>query len=218
MSHVFSNRIFRVFITVGFRVAPKLIVMNISEQQLMDNFRQGDEMSLTLLFHEFYPALCLFALRITDDQSAAEDIAEGAFLKIWERRDSFFHIKVLRSYLYTSVKNASINYRLQRQRRIVHEGQNGIGIDISESTVEENIIRAETFREIYTALEKLPPQCRKIISMIFRDGKNSREVAEELNLAVGTVKTQKARGLTLLKRYLLTNKIIFLFCTIAQLF
>jgi RNA polymerase sigma-70 factor (family 1) len=191
--------------------------MDNTAQNLMDNFRRGDEMSLTALFHEFYPALCLFAFRITGDQPAAEDIAEGAFLKIWERRANFFHIKVVRSYLYTSAKNASINYRLQKQRRTAHEDQIGFGMNIVELAVEENIIRAETFREIYTALEKLPPQCRKIISMIFKNGKNSREVAEELGLAIGTVKTQKARGLTLLRKYLLANKTMILFCTISHL-
>jgi RNA polymerase sigma-70 factor (family 1) len=184
--------------------------MNNAKQQ-MDDFRLGDELSLTLLFHEFYPALCLFSYRITGDQAAAEDIAEEAFLKIWERRKKFFHIKVFRSYLYSTAKNASINYRLQKQRHCAHENQIGSVIDIRESAIEENIIRAETFREIYSAVEKLPPQCQKIVSMIFKDGKNSREVAEELHLAIGTVKTQKARGLMLLRKYLLNSKLFLLF-------
>ncbi|SRR5579862_4404667 len=177
--------------------------MNMEEQQWMDDFRRGEETSLAQLFHAFYPALCLFAFRITADQPAAEDIAEEAFVKVWERRQNFFHIKVVRSYLYTTVKNMAINYRLQKQRRHVLEDQIGLGMERMEEDTIENIIRAETFREIFTALESLPPQCQKIISMIFKDGKNSREVAEELGLAIGTVKTQKARGLVLLKKLII---------------
>ena len=45
----------------------------------------------------------------------------------------------------------------------------------------------------------LPEQCRKIIRMTFEEGKNPKEIAEELGIGVGTVNSQKMRGLTLLK-------------------
>lgn len=173
-----------------------------SEEQLIKGFNNRSEKSLAIIFKDLYPALCFYASRFVDDQGAAEDIAEESFIKIWERRETFVHYKVLRSFLYSTVRNACLNLLKQKERHSLHEKEIFINAELSESSVLENIIRTEVFRDVYLTLETLPPKCRTIISMIFFQGKSVREVAEKLNLSIGTVKTQKARGLKLLKERL----------------
>ena len=125
-----------------------------------------------------------------------------SFLKIWKKRETFFNYKVLRSYLYVTIRNVSLNWIKKERSQSIHKNELAIRTDVSEVSVLENIVRAEVFNDVYAAFAKLPPRCRQIISMIFFEGKNSREVAEELNLSIGTVKTQKARGLMLLRNRL----------------
>ena len=67
---------------------------------------------------------------------------------------------------------------------------------------EGDIIRAEFYGELYRAINTLPPECRKIFTMLYLEGKTVRETAEELGLALTTVKTQKVRGLAALKKKL----------------
>jgi RNA polymerase sigma-70 factor (family 1) len=182
---------------------------NYTEQQLIDDFRTGDENAFSQIFRLLYPAMCFYALRYTGDQTAAEDIAGESLLKIWERRPTFSNYKVLRSYLYSTVRNASMNWLKAEKRGEVHKNELAVRAEVSESSVLENIVRAEVFNDVYAAFSKLPPKCRQIISMIFFEGKNTRQVAEELNLSIGTVKTQKARGLTLLRNRLLILVLLF---------
>jgi RNA polymerase sigma-70 factor (ECF subfamily) len=175
---------------------------NYKEQQLVDEFSKGNQKAFAKIFQQLYPALCFFALSFTDDQAAAEDIVEEIFIIVWNRRESFDHYKVLRSFLYSSVRNACLNWIKQKARHAVHEKRIAVSAELTEASILENIVRAEVFRDVYSAFEKLPPKCRKIISMIFFEGKNVHDVAVELNLSINTVKTQKYRGLSLLRNRL----------------
>jgi RNA polymerase sigma-70 factor (ECF subfamily) len=185
-----------------------------TEQQLVDDFRMGSEKAFAKLFRLLYPTLCFYALGFTDDQAAAEDIAEETFIMVWNRRESFNHFKVLRSFLFSSVRNACLNWMKQKARHAVHEKRISVTAEFTEPSILENLVRAEVFRDVNAAIEKLPPKCRKIISMIFFEGKNTRDVAEELNLSISTVKTQKNRGLMLLRNKF--TLLLFLFSLVLS--
>jgi len=70
----------------------------------------------------------------------------------------------------------------------------------ANNNIEEDIIRAEFYGELYTAIKTLPPECRKIFTLLYIEGKTVRETADELGLAFSTIKTQKARGLATLRK------------------
>ena len=187
---------------------------NYSENSLLEGFRQGKEKNFTEIFTRLYPALCYFALKITDNQSAAEDIAGESFLKVWDRREQFLQFTVLKSYLYTTTRNASINWLKKTQRQQSSDRGMVANNETQENYILEDIVRAELLREIYSALDNLPSQCSKIMTLLYVEGKSTKEIAEELNLTTGTVKSQKARGLMLLKMklsyWLLFSLFVFL--------
>ncbi|HEY4153789.1 MAG TPA: RNA polymerase sigma-70 factor [Puia sp.] len=171
------------------------------EAGLMEGFRQGRESAFTELFTSLYPALCFYALKITNDQAAAEDIAEESFIRVWEKREIFFQFSVLKSYLYTTVRNAGINWLYENRKYRNLQNELGQNTRLSEGNPLELIIHAELFREMYSALDKLPPKCRQIVTMLFIEGKKVKDVARELQLSTGTIQTQKTRGLMLLRKY-----------------
>jgi len=173
-----------------------------TEDQLLAGFREGREASFSTVFQALYPALCYYALRYTNDQTAAEDIAEEAFLKVWTKRDIFFQLNVLKSYLYTTARNASMDWLNQQKRQRVAEKEMAADCHEREKYILEDMIRAEWLREVTMALDSLPPRCRAIVSMLFIDGKKTREVAEELQITIGTVNDHKAHGLKLLRKQL----------------
>jgi len=173
-----------------------------SEVELMAGFRLGQQDSFTQVFDLLYHALCFYSLRITKDQGAAQDIAEESIVKVWERRQNFQHYPVLKSFLYTTVRNASINWKKKSAQQISKLIDFNSISENAEHSKLDNIIAAETLRELYAALSSLPPQCRKIITMLFIEGKKPGQVAEALELSVANVSTQKKRGLLLLRKSL----------------
>jgi RNA polymerase sigma-70 factor (family 1) len=164
-------------------------------------FQRGEEQGFTYFFNELYPALLYYAFRIVRDRAIAEDVVGESFIKIWERHSQFSHPKVIKSWLYTTVRNGCLNRLLQEQRKQAREeklarSQEG---SYQESSLNE-IIRAEVVREVHATIECLPTACRTIFQMLYIQGKTVREIAEELHLSISTIKNQKARGLALLRK------------------
>jgi RNA polymerase sigma-70 factor (family 1) len=160
------------------------------------------EEDFSILFREWHVGLVYFVLRFVKDQLVAEDIAEDAFVVLWEKRAHFSNIKVAKAYLYSTAKNASINFlRSEKNNQKKINGLHAVS-DTREGFVLEELVRAEFVSELHSELNGLPEQCRKIFNMLFLEGKNNKEVAEAMNLSIHTVKAQRQRGLSILRKKL----------------
>ena len=178
------------------------------KDKLLEGFRLGSEEAFTSLFKKWYPAISYFAFSMLRDSVEAEDVAEGAFIKLWERRKQFISLPRCKAYLYSCVRNASID--LLRRRKINAHGMEELSYLSSrdKDSYFDQVLEAELANRLYKAIETLPPGCRKVVTMVYKEGKNNREIAEALNLSVNTVRNQKQRGLSLLRKKLLLFFII----------
>jgi RNA polymerase sigma-70 factor (ECF subfamily) len=156
------------------------------------------ETSIENLFDAYYPRLCYFAFKLIDDQAAAEDVAQDAFVKYWGRLGDFANETAAKTYLYTTVKNACLNIirhdavkkkYLDRQDKNKSEKEKGL----------HQLIEAEVMGEIHKAIEELPQGCRQVLKLAYFEKLKNEEIASHLNVSVNTVKTQKARALQLLR-------------------
>jgi RNA polymerase sigma-70 factor (family 1) len=173
------------------------------DQLLIHELQNGDEACFTSIFNQFYSPLVLYAFRITEDQYAAEDIIENAFVSLWKKRNSLSEIRSLKSYLYTIARNGCLSWIRKNKReksryKIISSIEEGF-----DRTALENLIYSETMAKIYAAMDKLPPQCKKVFILHFIEGKKIAEIAEELKISIGTVKTHKVRGIDSLQKSLL---------------
>ncbi|GAC1449949.1 MAG: RNA polymerase sigma-70 factor [Chitinophagaceae bacterium] len=175
---------------------------NHNENDLMQGFCQGIQDAFDEIFHRLYPALCYYGFKITGDQAVSEDIAGEAFIKVWERRVDCKHFLSLKAYLYTTVRNASIDWLRKNQA----QAKNLKGIlpllEQAEQSGQELLIMTETCRLLHAAINGLPAQCQKVVRLSYLDGKTLKQVAAELHIEVGTVQSQKNRGLMLLRKRL----------------
>ena len=181
-------------------------------QDHVNAFQRGEEKGFTYFFNALYPALLYYAFRILGDKPTAEDVVEESFIKIWERHSTFTHPKVIKAWLYTTVRNGCLN-RLQQQQRAINQQDQLAKLSEGEyeSFALHEIIRAEVIRELHENIESLPTACRQIFKMLYIQGKTVREIAEELKLSISTIKNQKARGLGLLrKRYPELGAVVFI--------
>src|SRR5688572_17382510 len=113
-------------------------------------FQNGDERGFEFFFREYYPALCFYAGRFVYDRSLAEDLVADAFVKLWQRRNAFDEPKLIRSYLYASVRNASINEFRHREVEKVHaERYRYMFKEEMDNAVLEEMIRKELLRDVY---------------------------------------------------------------------
>jgi RNA polymerase sigma-70 factor (ECF subfamily) len=140
------------------------------------------------LFNDFYIPLCIFAEKYLDNKDDAADIAQDAFIKLWQKREDFQHINQLKAFLYTTVRNSSLNEL--EHKRIVENYSSHIQSVQTESFFNDHIIEEETYRIIVQAINKLPPQTAKVM-MLALSGKDNKEIAIELSISDGTLHTHK---------------------------
>ena len=147
------------------------------------------------LFRYHYRPLCIFALHYLKDMDASEDVVQEAFGVLWEKLSAGEKVVNQKGYLYSTVKNRSLD--ILRKRGSVGEAisLDGSVDDIEEPTVED----AEVEARLWTAIDSLPEKCREIFLMSKRDGLRQEEIAQELGISLQTVKNQVSKALKILK-------------------
>ncbi len=160
------------------------------------------------MFREFYAALTWFSFRITDNRSVAEEIASTTLLKLWEKHSRFDNITSVKSFLYITARNSSISWLRQHKTGSKKLKELALLSENTEKTVLSEILEAEFYRSIFRAIDSLPAQCKKICRMLFIEGKDSGEIAQELGLSLSTIRNQKARAIQLLRRRLILPVIL----------
>jgi RNA polymerase sigma-70 factor (ECF subfamily) len=187
---------------------------NNNDMLLMQGFRAGREDCFTIVFKRLYEALCMYGYRIAGEKAVAEDMAENALLVVWERRGQFQEFLSLRHYCYTTVRNGCFSW-LRKQQMIKQPALDTELIEDAESNRLQDIIRAETYRELHQAIELLPAQCRQVLKLSYLEGMTIKQVSAALNMKAGTVKSQRNRGILLLRKRLLS--IFFVSCLLKFL-
>jgi RNA polymerase sigma-70 factor (family 1) len=168
------------------------------------------EKSFTTFFHDHYSSLCFFANRFVKDPQEAEDIVAEVAVKIWEKRETLEHAAALKNYFYTSIRNACLRFLENKERKTIREEDAPYIYPVQSTNTLENIIRTEMFREVERALDHLPPQCRKVFTKLYIEGKTVAQAAKELQLNTSTVKAHKQRGLVILRKKLSSPGIVML--------
>ena len=154
-------------------------------------------MDLENLFETYFRRLVYFSFQMVGNKEAAEDIVQEVFLKYYQHKEDTVVNEVL-PYLYSSVKNASLNALRHQKIKAKYQEQAAVP-EIEENYIMATITKAEVVAELYAALETLPEGCKKISYLSFIEEKKNQEIAQELGISVTTVKSQKQRSLQLLR-------------------
>ncbi|WP_303318692.1 RNA polymerase sigma-70 factor [Flavivirga abyssicola] len=157
--------------------------------------KQGDKEAYRFLFDTFYPRLYMFSLKYVKDHFIAEEVVGDTFLKLWQKRHKVHKIENIKSYLYKMVRNTSYDYL----KKTDHNVRLDVKSHDSFTLTNDYIIEEEVHAILIKALESLPPKCRKVFSLSCIEKLKYKEIAEELQISVNTVKSQRARAIELLK-------------------
>lgn len=171
--------------------------MNTQEQRIIQKLKDGDESGLRQMFDLYYTPMCVFALKYLDSFDQAEDLVQDIFISFWENERVHHLTSSLKSYLFTSVRNNSINKLRKENRFRIEELDDEFDLfDDNEFDLEE---LEEKKQFIYEEIEKLPAQSRKVFELIIFGNYKYNEVAEELDITQNTVKTHFSRALKKLR-------------------
>lgn len=151
------------------------------------------------MYVNFFAPLCLYAKKFVANQE--EDIVNSVFVKLWKSQVVFETEEHCSNYLYKSVKNKCIDYLEAHKSAKSRDALYWDNMS-DESNAEEHIIEAEYWASIYREVLKLPSVSSVIIRMSYFEGLSNKEIADQLELSIQTVKNRKSSGLKLLRTML----------------
>ena len=168
------------------------------KDDFIDNVNKRTEEAFNVIYHIYGKALVRYAGRYIEHQIDAEDIVNDVFLQYWISNNLFESRESLKAFLYILTRNKAINM-VKRQRKLLFDvsflDSSSFFDDFPNNSISLYIEHKSFFS---TALGELPNECKKIISLLSK-GLVSSEIAEKFRLAPSTVRTQKRRGIDLIR-------------------
>jgi RNA polymerase sigma-70 factor (ECF subfamily) len=175
----------------------------LADEELMLLVNNGEPKAFATLYDRHIRAAYCLAYRMMGEKQAAEDLAQEAFIKVWRRAGSYRAQKAsVRTWILSIVHNRGIDQlRSLASRRRTQEK-----IEASAASSQPSEAFAQTWRntqaeQVREALSTLPKEQLKILELAYFSGYTHVQIAELLNVPLGTVKgrmrlgLQKMRGL-----------------------
>ncbi len=122
----------------------------------------------------------------------SKDIVQEVFIKIWEKKPEFENNKAAKAYLYTSVKNSSLNYLKSKHYKLSLQSCDlGLVHLQSQDYLLTEMFTIEIYANLYKAIKTLPVKSAKVIQLSLNNY-TTKEIAEELSVSQSTVRSQKS--------------------------
>jgi RNA polymerase sigma-70 factor, ECF subfamily len=152
---------------------------------------ESDEAAFEEFFSIFTPKLVAWAIGRGCSAAEADSVIQDVMLTAWTRSKSFDASKAsARTWMYTLARNKMIDlYRSNKRRSSAYEEAADISniLDIAEpEQAQTDVVRSE----IYEMLKQLPDEQSQSLYKVYFQGKSHREIAEELDIPIGTVKSR----------------------------
>jgi len=160
------------------------------QEVLIKELLKKDDKSFTLLYDNYSKSLYGVIFNLIKNREEAEDVLQEVFVKIWNNIDSYNESK---GRLYTWMLNIARNSTIDKLRsKGYNNSQKNLQADnfvymMEDSSKTVNKIDAIGIKEF---VKKLKPKCIQIIELLFFKGYTQQEASEELQIPLGTVKTQ----------------------------
>lgn len=153
-------------------------------------FAAGDPAALGEIFDTYSRPVWVVVVRIVGDGKFADDAVQETFLRAWRSADRFDPARPLGPWLFTLARRTAIDVLRKELRptRGGHEPETDLSVDLPG--IEESWQRWEIVR----ALDSLPPEERIVVRLSHLDGLTHTEIAEQLSIPVGTVKSRSHRA------------------------
>src|SRR6056297_582192 len=172
-----------------------------SDSELLIKLRKGDIEAFDQVFKKYGDRLFGFALSYLKSKEETEGLVQNVFLKLWENHKKLKQDSSLKSYLFTIAYHEMCQIFRKKQ---IHEKflkEKITSID-SATDLEKMLEYKATLEQVEKLINKLPEKQRLIFIKSRNEGKSSKEIAKEMNLAPGTVDNLISLALKFLRQHL----------------
>ena len=181
-----------------------------NEKILVTRLNKDDVIAFDTLFSLYGNKLYGFAFKYLKSKSESEELVQEVFVRIWENRASIQSGYSFKSYLFKIALNQIRKFFNRRKTMLECMAQLK-----EEQTEEDNhttdiIDYGSVLELIDEVIQQLPERKREIFLLSRKEGLSSKEIAEKLNIVVGTVDNQVSDALRIIRKKLSNENLAFL--------
>jgi RNA polymerase sigma-70 factor (ECF subfamily) len=161
-----------------------------TSDRLIDGFRAGDPDAVRAVYREYSGAVLTVARSIVHDRELAHDVVQQTFTKAWRSIATFDGSRSFAPWLYSIARNTAIDTLRAENKptRGGHEPETDVAVE------GPSLERTWERYEIRRALDTLSPDEREVVRRSHLVGETHEQIAAELGVPVGTVKSRSARA------------------------
>jgi RNA polymerase sigma-70 factor (ECF subfamily) len=165
------------------------------ERDLLERFVQGDHHAFERLFRHFEVEVYRWILRIVRDPGAAEDVVVEAFWRAYRGRGRFDSSRSFGAWMRRIATNAALDH-------LRHARPRDGWITFTDTTPARAAVDSDVEESIRVAFGRLPPRLKVVAALALIEGRPYAEIAEALDVPVGTIKSRVFRAIRSLRKEL----------------
>jgi RNA polymerase sigma-70 factor (family 1) len=166
-----------------------------------------DASALRALFEATYEPLWRSVMRLVGDDAVARDLAQDAFVRIWDRRATLDPSLSLRALLYRTVRNLALNQLRDEQtrRQLLADPESAeVSRPRRGPSAQQQMEASELAQRLQGFIAELPPRQQEALRLSRFDGLSHQEIADVMGCAPRTVNNHLVRALEQLRARLST--------------
>ncbi len=181
---------------------------------LVEKAKEGSQKAYAELMQRYKDSIFFMVVKMVNNKDDAMDITVTTFAKAFENLEKYRPDYAFSTWLFRIATNGSIDFI--RKKKIATTSIHGMGYDGGEEKVfeiksdglnpEEHSIKKQQTEQLKEIIDKLPTRYRTLIILRYFDELSYEEIAEQMDLPLGTVKAQLFRGRDLLSNVLTRRK------------
>lgn len=178
--------------------------VGLDDAALVARAKAGDRKAFTELVRRHRSAVYRICYRILGNREDAEDATQEAFIRAYDRLDTFQERSAFRTWVFRLTVNVSLNEldRARRKRSLPLEPEAVRSVPSPEASPEADLLKSEALSRLHEALQLLPPNHRAAIVLHDLEDLTWEEAAASLGVPEGTAKAWAHRGRRRLKELL----------------
>jgi RNA polymerase sigma-70 factor (ECF subfamily) len=189
----------------------------VEDYNLIEKAIKGDQSSYDRLMKKYYKLVHNLIYRMIYNKEDVEDLTQEAFIKAFNSLEKFDHQFAFSTWLYKIASNNCIDYLRKKKLNTISidkefdSEDEDLRFEIPDNDYkpDRNILETERKKILEDAIASLPEKYKTVILLRHQDEMEYEEIAQKLNIPLGTVKAHIFRGRELLNKYLKDKRIHF---------
>ncbi|MDP9494441.1 MAG: RNA polymerase sigma factor [Actinomycetota bacterium] len=157
------------------------------DPEVLQRFRIGDESAVKAVYDRFGGPVFALSMSILRDAGLAADATQQTFIKAWRAASTYDPERSFGPWIYAIARRTAIDVYRKRARVVVSD-------QIEVATIAPGLETVWEVFEVRSALDQLPDEERQVIKLSHFDGLTHGQIADQLGIPIGTVKSRSHRA------------------------